>query len=65
MPGTALVLSPQPMVIFGTVTPAAPMEPSRRVTASRGGGRSDLPPRHAQHGSQGGYRRGRLLDLLV
>jgi hypothetical protein len=64
MPGTALVISPQPMVIFGTVTPAARMEPSLRVTASRSGGRSDLTPRH-EHGAQSGYRRGRLVDLLA
>jgi hypothetical protein len=53
------------MVILGTVMPAAPIEPSRRVTASRAGGRSDLAPRQAQRASRDAHWRGRLVDLLV
>jgi hypothetical protein len=52
--------------VAGPATPAAPIEPARRVTANRESGRADLqqPPQtqRTQHHSQ---TRGRLLDLYV
>jgi hypothetical protein len=52
--------------VVGPAAPAAPIEPARRVTANRNGGRADLPgqqPSHHSHHSI--HARGRLIDLSV
>ena len=58
--------APPALPVAGPATPAAPIEPARRVTANRESGRADLqqPPQaqRTQHHSQ---TRGRLLDLYV
>jgi hypothetical protein len=58
----ARVVSPQPVVILGTATPAAPFEPGRRVTPGR---QADLAPNHRQRFARSTYRRGRLIDLSI
>jgi hypothetical protein len=63
-PGTAVAVL-QPAVVVGTAAPAAPIEPARRVTAARTGGRGELTPRPAQRTSETAHARGRLVDLLV
>ena len=70
MAGSAVVpvvrlVAPQPVVVLGTATPAAPIEPARRVTPGRQGGRTDLTPQQGQRNVQGSYRRGRLIDLSI
>lgn len=57
----ARVVSSQPVVIFGTATPA-PFEPGRRVTPGR---QADLAPNHGQRFARSTYRRGRLIDLSI
>jgi hypothetical protein len=53
----------QPVVIVsGPAQPAAPIEPSRRVTANRHGAGGDLVPRQAPRRQMG---RGQFVDLLV
>jgi hypothetical protein len=56
--------SPAPpiVIVSAPAQPAAPIEPARRVTANRQGGRSDLVPRQAPRNK---LARGQLVDLLV
>ncbi len=63
-PATA-TLAPQPTITIGAAAPAAPIEPARRVTASRDTGKSDLLPQPASRGAAATPQRGRLIDLLV
>ncbi len=58
--------APPPAVpVAAPAQPAAPIEPARRVTANREGGRSDLQAQPQIHKSQQPHARGRLLDLFV
>jgi len=57
--------APPALPVFGPAAPAAPIEPARRVTANRDGGRGDLQPQLAQRAAQHHLSRGKLLDLLV
>ncbi len=58
--------APPPAVpVVGPATPSAPIEPARRVTANREGGRSDLQAQPQVQKSQQPHTRGRLLDLFV
>jgi hypothetical protein len=59
----------QPTPTVAPVTAAiadrgAPPEPSRRVTANRDSGKSDLVPLRARR-REGGSSRGQIIDLLV
>ncbi len=54
----------QQAIVVGPLSPAAPIEPARRVTASRNGGRADLVPQQ-QRAQQPARDRGRLIDLSV
>jgi hypothetical protein len=60
-PSTAPTATPA----VGPATPAAPLEPERRVTANRPGGRGDLEPQQQLQKSATPKSRGRLLDLFV
>lgn len=62
-PGAA----PQQAYIAGTgpATPAAPIEPAKRVTANRDGGRGDLVPQQQTRTPHAAQARGRLIDLFV
>lgn len=51
--------------LTGPATPAAPIEPARRVTANREGGRADLQAQHQAQKTQQPQTRGRLIDLSV
>jgi len=57
---------PPALPVVGPAAPVAPLEPARRVTANRDGGRGDLP---AQQQPQAGhavrFARGRLIDVSV
>ncbi len=61
----ATVPPPQQAIAVGPATPAAPIEPARRVTQSRNGGRSDLVPQQQQRAQAPVRDRGRLVDLSV
>ena len=54
--------APPVVIVSAPAQPAAPIEPARRVTANRQGGRSDFVPRQAPRSK---LMRGQLLDLLV
>jgi len=59
-------VTPTPQqVIVAPSKPVSPIEPGRRVTANREGGRSDLAPQEHRHGQAAGSPRGRLIDLFV
>lgn len=61
-PTTATATAP----VVGPATPAAPMEPARRVTANREGGRGDLQTQQQpQRASTATPSRGRLIDMSV
>ena len=60
----ATVPPPQQAIAIGPAAPAAPIEPARRVTQSRNGGRSDLVPQQ-QRAQAPARDRGRLVDLSV
>jgi hypothetical protein len=51
--------------LAGPATAAAPIEPARRVTANREGGRGDLQAHHQAQKAPQPHSRGRLLDLSV
>jgi hypothetical protein len=57
---------PPALPVVGPAAPAAPIEPARRVTANRDGGRGDLQaqqqPQRSRHSTQA---RGRLIDVSV
>lgn len=57
--------APTAVPVVGPATPSAPIEPERRVTANREGGRSDLQAQPQVQKSQQPHSRGRLLDLFV
>ncbi|HZB92168.1 MAG TPA: hypothetical protein VE397_12035 [Stellaceae bacterium] len=58
--------APPVVPVAGPTAPAAPMEPERRVTANREGGRGDLPAQqNLPKASSASRSRGRLLDLFV
>jgi hypothetical protein len=67
-PATGLA-QPAPSAVppaLPVVGPAVPIEPARRVTANREGGRGDLqarPPPQRSHSST--HARGRLIDVFV
>jgi hypothetical protein len=66
LPQPAPVTAPTPLPLAGPAQAAAPIEPSRRVTANRDGGRADLAPQQQAQRGQGVARgRGRLIDLFV
>ncbi len=59
-------VAPQAVPVAGPAAPAAPIEPARRVTANRDGGRGDLQTeQRAQKTPLPSQTRGRLLDLFV
>jgi hypothetical protein len=67
LPGSGIAplaptVAPPIVIVAAPTTPAAPIEPARRVTANRRGGAGDLVPRQAQRSR---VVRGRLVDLLV
>jgi hypothetical protein len=58
--------APTAAPVVGPATPAAPIEPERRVTANRDSGRGDLQAQQQMKTQQTQTRgRGRLLDLFV
>ncbi len=57
-------VAPTVVPLAGPATAAAPIEPGRRVTANREGGRGDLQAQQAQKAPQP-QTRGRLIDLSV
>ena len=58
--------APTAVPVAGPASPAAPIEPERRVTANRDGGRGDLQAQQQTKTQQAQTRgRGRLLDLSV
>jgi hypothetical protein len=66
LPQPAPVTAPTPLPLAGPAQPAAPIEPARRVTANRNGGRADLvPQQQASRGQSAARGRGRLIDLFV
>jgi hypothetical protein len=66
LPQPAPVTAPTPLPLPGPAQPAAPIEPARRVTANRDGGRADLAPQQqASRGQAASRGRGRLIDLFV
>jgi hypothetical protein len=57
---------PSALPVVGPAAPAAPIEPARRVTANRNGGRGDLQPQQpSQRSRHTIHARGRLIDLSV
>ena len=58
-------VAPPALPIAGPAAPAAPIEPARRVTANREGGRGDLQPQQQTQKTQSPHSRGRLIDLSV
>jgi hypothetical protein len=60
----APIPAPQQVIVPPT-KPVSPIEPSRRVTANREGGRSDLAPQEQSRGLAAGSPRGRLIDVSV
>jgi hypothetical protein len=57
---------PPALPAVGPAAPAAPIEPARRVTANRDGGRSDLQPQQqSQRSHNSPHARGRLIDVHV
>ena len=65
VPQPAQNAAPPALPVVGPATPAAPIEPARRVTANREGGRADLQQPQAQRTQHQSHTRGRLLDLFV
>ena len=66
LPQPAPVTAPTPLPLAGPAQPAAPIEPARRFTANREGGRADLVPQQQSPRGQSVARgRGRLIDLSV
>jgi hypothetical protein len=66
LPQPAPVTATPPLPLAGPAQPAAPIEPARRVTANRDGGRTDLAPQQqASRGQPTARGRGRLIDLFV
>jgi len=57
-------VAPAAVPLAGPAAPAAPIEPARRVTANREGGRGDLQTPQQQKATQP-QSRGRLIDLFV
>jgi hypothetical protein len=57
---------PPALPVVGPAAPVAPLEPARRVTANRDGGRGDLPTQQQpQAGHAARFARGRLIDVSV
>jgi hypothetical protein len=57
-------VAPPAIPLAGPAAPAAPIEPARRVTANRDGGRSDLvPQQQLQRLQPRSPTRGRLIDF--
>jgi hypothetical protein len=57
---------PSALPVVGPASPAAPIEPARRVTANRDGGRGDLQPHQQPQRGHGSFlARGRLIDIHV
>jgi hypothetical protein len=57
---------PPALPVVGPAAPSAPIEPARRVTANRDGGRGDLQPqKQAQRSHNSTHARGRLIDVFV
>jgi hypothetical protein len=57
---------PSALPVVGPAAPAAPIEPARRVTANRDGGRGDLHPhQQPQRSHSSTLARGRLIDVHV
>jgi hypothetical protein len=57
--------APQPTLVVGPATPAAPIEPARRVTGGRDSGRGDLQPHQQRRSTKPTPGRGRLIDLFA
>ncbi|HXZ01967.1 MAG TPA: hypothetical protein VEI03_18380 [Stellaceae bacterium] len=57
--------APTVVPLAGPATAAAPIEPARRVTANREGGRSDLQAQQQAQKAPQPQTRGRLIDLSV
>jgi hypothetical protein len=57
--------APQAVPVAGPTAPAAPIEPAKRVTANRDGGRSDLQAQQQPQRAGHAQTRGRLIDLFV
>ena len=57
--------APQAAPIAGPAAPAAPIEPAKRVTANREGGRGDLQAQQQPQRTAHAQTRGRLIDLFV
>jgi hypothetical protein len=59
-------VAPPALPVVGPAAPAAPIEPARRVTANRDGGRSDLQAQQQPQASRAArFARGRLIDVFV
>lgn len=57
---------PSALPVVGPASPASPIEPARRVTANRDGGRGDLQAHQQPQRSHGStLARGRLIDIHV
>lgn len=65
LPQSTPIVAPTPAPAAGQAAPAAPIEPARRVTANREGGRSDLQAQQQPPRSSSLPSRGRLIDMSV
>ncbi|MGO8916388.1 MAG: hypothetical protein ACLQJR_10810 [Stellaceae bacterium] len=61
----APTVAPAVVPLAGPAAPAAPIEPARRVTANREGGRGDLQTQQQAQKAPPAQTRGRLIDLSV
>jgi hypothetical protein len=57
--------APQTTPLAGPAAPVSPIEPAKRVTANREGGRADLQAQQQPQRSGQTRHRGRLIDLFV